>query len=76
MEQVSGGDGVAARVGEITRAQLRHSEVSKREDASATVGARKLIQRGGKRNPGRNVVAGFEVNMAGRGGQASGAVVN
>ena len=52
MEQVSGGDGVSASVGDTTRAQLCHGEISKRGDAGTAVGAWKLIQRGGERRPG------------------------
>jgi hypothetical protein len=72
VEEVSGGDGLAAGVGEIARAQLRHGEISKHEDAGAAGGARELIERGGKRGPGRNVVAGSQVNMADRRDQVSG----
>jgi hypothetical protein len=65
VEEVSGGDGVAAGVGDIARAQLRHGEISQREDAGTAGGRGQLIERGGECGLGGTVVDGLEVNVAG-----------
>jgi hypothetical protein len=48
VEKVSSGDGVAAGVGEVTRAHLCRGEVNKREDAATAGGRGELIERGGE----------------------------
>src|SRR5205823_1450798 len=65
VEKVSGGDGVAAGVGEVTRAHLCRGEVNKREEAATAGGRGELIERGGECGLGCLVVAGLEVNVAG-----------
>ena len=71
LEEVSGGGGVAARLRDIARVQLGHGEINKRENPVPAGGGRQVLQRGGQRGPGCGVVAGLEVNMAGRCRQVS-----
>jgi hypothetical protein len=66
VEEVGGGGGVAAGVGEIARVQLRRGEIGQRDDAGAAGSGRELVKCGDERGPGRGVVTGSEVNMAGR----------
>ena len=75
VEEVSGGDGVAAGVGEIAHVQLRRGEIDEYEDAGAAGGGWELVERCGESGLGCGVVAGLEVSVAARGGQVSGAIV-
>ena len=76
MDEVDSGEGVAAGVGEITRAHFCRGEVNEREDA-ATAGVRwELIECGGECGSCCIVVAGVEVNVAGGSEQVSGAMVD
>ena len=65
MEEVGGGDGVSAGVGEITRAQFCCSEVDECEDAATAGGRWELVECGGECGSCCIVVAGLEVNVAG-----------
>ena len=47
VEEVGGGDGVAAGVGEIARAHLCCGEVNEREDAAPAGGRWELVECGG-----------------------------
>jgi hypothetical protein len=76
VEEVSGGDGVAAGVGEIARARICHGEISQREDAGTAGGRGQLIERGGGCGSDGTVVAGLEVNVAGGSERVGGTVVD
>jgi hypothetical protein len=75
MEQLGGGDGVVAGVGETAGAQLGHGEVDQDEDALTAGGGRELIKRCGERGAGCGVVIGLEVNVTGCGEVSNRAVV-
>jgi hypothetical protein len=65
VEKVSGGDGVAAGVGEIACAQLCCGEVDEGEDAATAGGRWELVECGGECGLGCIVVAGLEMYVAG-----------
>jgi hypothetical protein len=47
LEQVSGGGGVATRVGDVARLQLRGGEINEHKDARPPGGGRKVVECGG-----------------------------
>ena len=76
LEQISGGGGVAARVGNVARKQLSRSKINMHENPRPTCGGQELVERGSECAPGRSVVTGSKVGMAGHRSQVSGAIVD
>jgi hypothetical protein len=76
LELVSGGGGVAARVGDVACMQLSPGEINKHKDAGPTGGGWELVECGGQRGASCGVVSGLEAGVAGRGSQVSEAVFN
>jgi hypothetical protein len=76
VEEVSGSDGMAAGVKEVTRMQFSRGEIGQYEDAGSAGGGRELVKCGGERCASFDVMTGLEVSVASRGGQVSGTVIS